>query len=216
MKLRWYGHSCFLLTSTDGVRILTDPCDPPTGYKLHDIEADAVTVSHAHHDHNYLAAAAGQPAVIDSAGTFDVRGCRVTGVPTWHDREQGKKRGPNFVFVFEIDGLRVAHLGDLGEAPDAAAVAAIGRVDVLLCPIGGYYTIDADEARKTANLLGPRVFIPMHYRTKACTIDVLAPIEPLIHNAVDCNIHRVNGSDVTLTPASLGEDRILVLDYVKM
>ena len=149
MKLRWYGHSCFLLTGADGVRILTDPCDPPTGYKLHDIEADAVTVSHAHHDHNYLAAAAGQPAVIDSAGTFDVRGCRVTGVPTWHDPERGKKRGPNLVFVFEIDGLRVAHLGDLGDVPDAATVDAIGRVDVLLCPIGGYYTIDADEARKT-------------------------------------------------------------------
>ena len=212
MKLRWYGHACFLLTGADGVRILTDPCDPQTGYKLHNVEADVVTVSHVHHDHNYLAAVAGQPTVIDSAGAFDVRGCRIIGVPTWHDHEQGKKRGANLVFVFEIDGLRIAHLGDLGDVPDAAAAGAIGRVDVLLCPIGGYYTIDADEARRTANLLGPRVFIPMHYKTPALRLDIDG-IEALLAENENWKVHRLNSDTCTLTRDTLGAKRLLLLDY---
>lgn len=214
MKIKWYGHSCFLMTAGNGARFLTDPCDPGVGYTLKHIETDVVTVSHGHHDHNYLDAVMGNPEVLAEEGAWEILGCRIHAVPTFHDEVGGKKRGSNLVFVFEIDGLTVAHLGDLGHLPSAETIEAIGHVDVLLVPIGGVYTIDADEARKVANLLTPKVLIPMHYKTRACTLDIDG-VDRLLTGARNCRIHRVGESEATLTLPALGEDRILVFEYAK-
>lgn len=215
MKIKWYGHACFLLTAADGTRILTDPCDPGTGYTLSGIEADVITVSHGHHDHNYLAAAAGKPKVYDTVGEHDYDGISIKGVHTWHDDRGGQLRGDNIVFVFNIDGLRVCHLGDLGHVPDEAACAAIGKVDVLLCPIGGVYTIDAEEALKVTAALKAHVLIPMHYRTKAVKNIKLDGPEPLLHNLRYWRGHRVGSAEVSLSPDALGENRVIILDYVQ-
>ena len=214
MKIKWYGHSCFLLTAGNGARFLTDPCDGSTGYTLRNIETDAVTVSHDHFDHNYLPAVLGTPEVFKAEGEYSFLGVDLKAVHTWHDEKQGALRGPNLVFVFSMDGLTVAHLGDLGHVPDAETVKAIGPVDVLLIPIGGVYTIDAQGARAVADLLQPKVIIPMHYKTKDLKMG-LAGVEPFLSAMQDRSIHRLSECEITLTPDSLGNGRVLLPDYAK-
>ena len=213
MQLTWYGHSCFLLTDNAGTRILTDPCDPSVGYTLSCVACDIVTVSHGHHDHNYVEAAAGSPAVIDTEGAHTVNGVPVTGYASWHDEAQGSKRGGNLMFLMELDGVRVLHLGDLGHMLSKETIAAFGRVDVLLCPVGGNYTIDAPEAKRIATAIDPAIFIPMHYATPVSTIRIagLAPMLQLVGK--ERTVHRLNGSACTITADALNEKRILILDY---
>ncbi len=216
MNIKWYGHSSFLLTARSGLKIFTDPCGPETGYTLHDIEADIVTLSHQHFDHNYLNAIQGTPTVIQEAGVFERDGVRVTGIPSFHDEVEGKKRGSNLIFLFELDGLRIAHLGDLGALPSERTFDALGKLDVLLCPVGGTYTIDPPAACEIANRTCTRVFIPMHYQTAQLKLgQPILGIEPLLSIARNCKIHKLNQSEATITPESLGEDRLLVLDYEK-
>ncbi len=216
MNIKWYGHSSFLLTAENGLRIFTDPYDPVIGYPLRDVAADIVTVSHQHGDHNYLAAIKGNPVVLQETGVFERDGIRITGIPSFHDEVEGKKRGGNLIFLFEFDGLRIAHLGDLGVLPSDQTFSALGKLDVLLCPVGGTYTIDPPAACEIANRTCTRVFIPMHYQTAQLKLkQPLLGIEPLLSIARNCKIHKLNQSEATITPGSLGEDRLLVLDYEK-
>ena len=172
MNLKWLGHSCFLLTSESGVRILMDPCAPKTGYTIAPVEADAVTASHDHYDHNYFDAALGDPVRITEPGVHEVKGVRITGIPTWHDKERGAKRGRNIMFLVEMDGIRLLHAGDLGHLPDEAAVRAVGQVDVLRAPIGGVYTIDGTEAKELARLLGLKEVVELG-RATAGNINIM-------------------------------------------
>ena len=212
MEITWYGHSCFLLESSDGVRILTDPCAPATGYELHDIAADAVTCSHAHYDHNYVEAVSGTPVIIADAGEHSVKGIRIVGIPSYHDEACGQKRGANMIYIFDIDDMRIMHCGDIGHTINDELAAKIGHIDVLLVPIGGNYTVDYRQALDISNVLKPRVVIPMHYKTPDCMVDI-CDVAPFIVTAKDCRIHRLNQPEATLTRESLGEDRVLVLDY---
>lgn len=214
MNITWYGHSCFLLQSDSGVGILTDPCDPATGYTLQDIPADAITISHDHHDHNYTAAAAGNPKIITTPGAHSVQGVTITGFPSWHDDAQGQARGTNILFLIEMEGVRVLHLGDLGHLLDEDTAKAMGKVDVLLCPIGGTYTIDAEQAIETAALIQPRVFIPMHYATPLLQFSV-AGLDEWAKRVKGCNVHRLNSNTCSISPDTLGEKRILILNYTK-
>ena len=215
MNIKWYGHSCFLLTSESGVRILTDPCAPEVGYDLHDIECDAVTVSHRHFDHSYLEAAVGMPSVITDAGEHNVGDVKITGFTAFHDKQQGAVRGNVIMYLFEMDGMRILHAGDVGEQLSREMLAEIGVVDVLLVPIGGKYTLDYLEAREFANSLRPSVVIPMHYKTAQCSIDI-DDCENFVTTVQDCKIHKLNDCEVYIYNYTLGEDRVLVLDpYVE-
>lgn len=133
MKLKWFGHACFLLTSGSGVRVLTDPFNEKVGYALAEVEADIVTVSHSHGDHNYTAAVRGEFLLIDQPGNFLHKGIEITGISSFHDSEEGSLRGKNVIFRFGIDGLSVIHLGDLGHVLRSNQVEEIGRVDILWC-----------------------------------------------------------------------------------
>ncbi|OQB24268.1 MAG: metal-dependent hydrolase [Firmicutes bacterium ADurb.Bin182] len=212
MTLKWFGHSCFLLTDSRGVRILTDPFDPETGYNLEKTEAEIVTCSHNHHDHHYVEAAAGNPKIIDKPGEYEVNGVRIKGVKTFHDDAKGVKRGENTVFIFDVDGMRIAHFGDIGEIPDESTLNEIGDIDVMLVPIGGNYTIGHTEALQLANLVKTNVLIPMHYSTPDVKFK-LGPLAPMLREAKNCKIHKLNQPEATLTRESLGEDRLLVLTY---
>jgi len=165
MKIKWLGHASFMITSDTGIKIITDPY--ATGEKLNYGEiresADIVTVSHGHGDHNNVAAVRGNPEVVRRTAT--VKGVEFRGIPTYHDDAEGQQRGENTIFCFEVDGIRVCHLGDLGHPLDDKQVAELGSVDILLIPVGGYYTIDARVATEVCNRLKPRVIIPMHYKT---------------------------------------------------
>lgn len=213
MKLQWYGHACFLLTAENGTRILTDPCAPKTGHDLHDIACEGITSSHGHYDHNYFEAAVGSPAILNEAGSYELGGIRITALPCFHDEEQGAKRGTNLIFVYEIDGLRVAHLGDLGHQLSEELIAAIGKLDILLCPIGGIYTVDAAGAAKVAAVLQPKVFVPMHYKTPALTLNI-GGLDEFLAQMGDVPVQKLNDTCCTFAPDTLPEKAcIVVFDY---
>ena len=175
LTIRWCGQSCFVVES-GGFRAVMDPVPPSLGYPPLQVTADLVTVSHEHFDHNYVAGVTGSPQVLRGLtgggsgwATIDqqVGPVHVRSVPTYHDDARGAQRGRNAVFVLEWHGLRLVHLGDLGHRLDEPTVRAIGRVDVLLVPVGGFYTIDAAGATAVVESLKPAIVIPMHYRTPA-------------------------------------------------
>lgn len=180
MKIIWLGHASFLI-ETGNTRIITDPFDEPTGYRIPNISADLVTVSHNHHDHNSVDWVLGKPQVISSPGRSQFRDIEVLGIHSFHDQKKGRLRGTNTIFVIKAEGLAVCHLGDLGHILDPDQLEAIGKVDVLLAPVGGTYTITAAEAVRIVESVKPRVTIPMHFKTPPCTVD-LVPVSDFIQH----------------------------------
>ena len=169
MLIMHHGHSEFLMESADGYRILTDPFDDHVGYPMHTVDCDAVTVTHGHGDHSYVQKAQGAQVIVDHAGTVHLTPeITVTGIPCWHDDQQGKLRGQNLIFIYEIDGLRVAHFGDLG-AWDEELAARLEDIDILMIPVGGFFTINAASAARLIERIKPRMVLPMHYKTDANT-----------------------------------------------
>jgi L-ascorbate metabolism protein UlaG (beta-lactamase superfamily) len=175
MIITWQGHSCFKIqdkTGTDGVTVVTDPFDKAVGLKVPNFEADIVTVSHQHHDHNNVDALRGTPFVIDCAGEYDFKGVLIEGIDSYHDEKDGAERGNNTIYRIEIDDISVAHLGDLGHVLDNTQIEKLAGTDVLLIPVGGKYTIDAKKAMEVISQIEPRIVIPMHYKTKDSQVDV--------------------------------------------
>ena len=174
MKIKWFGQSCFRLTAENGTKIVMDPYAKMfgymCGYKLPEIDANIVTTSHDHSDHNNVGAVKGDFVHIKDPGVFSQEGIGIKGVQTFHDKVSGKKRGKNIVYNFRIDGLNVCHCGDLGHLLSLEQINEIGKVDILLLPIGGRATLDASGAAEVMKQLNPAVVIPMHYRTKAMGI----------------------------------------------
>ena len=173
MKIKWHGHSCFEITLDNGGVIITDPFDASVGYPLCTAKADVVLTSHGHFDHNYTDSLTGDFQVIATEGVHEALGARITGVHTFHDDAKGEKRGHNLIFVIEADGLRVAHLGDLGHMPESDAQrAALTGLDVMLIPIGGYFTIETPQAVEIIETFKPRCAIAMHFRNEYCHFPV--------------------------------------------
>jgi len=174
MKIKWFGQSCFRLTAKNGIKIVMDPYAKMfgyiSGYKLPEIEANIVTTSHNHSDHNNVGAVKGKFVHIKDPGAFSLEGIGIKGVQTFHDQVSGEKRGKNTVYNFRVDGLNVCHCGDLGHLLSLEQIDEIGKVDILLLPIGGGATLDASGAVEVMKQLNPAVVIPMHYRTKAMGI----------------------------------------------
>ena len=177
MIITCIAHAMFLLETDSGLRIVTDPVGEDSGFPVKPVKADVALVSHHHHDHCALENAPGAK-VIETAGVHcPADGLRVKAVKSFHDDVNGTKRGENLLFLIEAEGLRVAHLGDLGHLPTPTQREALGRVDVLMLPVGGFYTIDAAQAKETAALLGAKVILPMHYRTEVNADWPITPIE---------------------------------------
>ena len=172
MIIKPLGHSCFLLKESTGTTVVTDPYSENIGIKLPSVSADVVTVSHHHSDHDNVKAVSGNPLVIDSPGMFEVKGVHIMGVDAKHDEHNGKLRGGNIIFNFRMDGVNVCHLGDVGHKPSPLIIEAIGPVDVLLIPVGGNYTIDAETAKEYVDRLFPSVVIPMHYKKDSVNLDI--------------------------------------------
>jgi len=168
MNIKYLGHAAFVITSDTGIRIITDSYEtgPDLTYGEITESADIVTVSHDHFDHSNVAAVKGNPEVVRRAGRSTVKGIEFRGIATYHDEAEGRLRGNNTIFCFEVDGIRVCHFGDLGHLLDDKQVAEIGSVDIVFIPVGGYYTVDAKAATEVCNQLKPKVIIPMHYKTE--------------------------------------------------
>ena len=182
MEITYLGHSAFKLKNKLGA-VVMDPYDENTGWTLPKQTADIVTVSHDHGDHSAIdrvkTAAGETPMIISVAGDYEARGISVFGVESWHDDKEGAIRGNNLIFTVLMDGVSVCHLGDLGHKLTDEQVARIGEVDVLLCPVGGYYTLDAKGAVAVMEQLEPKIFIPMHYRTPLHNANTFADVAPI-------------------------------------
>ena len=167
MLIRHIGHAEFLIETENAVRIVTDPYDAGCGYPIRPVGAEIALVSHHHHDHDAVENLQGKPVIIDQAGLYTpAEGVRITAVRGYHDDEQGAKRGETLLFLIETEGLRIVHLGDLGEMLNDEQVSILHDPDVLMIPVGGFYTIDGWQAQETAARLNAKVILPMHYRTK--------------------------------------------------
>lgn len=212
MRITWFGHACFRLVSDSGVTIITDPFDETVGYGLPDEQADIVTVSHQHFDHNYVQGVPGNPEVISEIGNFYVKDIPIKGIKSYHDDQGGSKRGINIIYVFEIDGIRVCHLGDLGHVVVEEQVGQIGDVDVLFIPVGGTYTIDANAAASVVSSLKPSIVIPMHYKTDRIDfpIDGVDKFLKVMGGGTHLNDHTL---EVKKQDVEGKETRIVVLDY---
>ena len=211
MKIKYLGHSAFVITSNKGVKIITDPYTPGPDLTYGEIteSADFVTVSHSHRDHNNVAAVKGSPEVISRAGRSEAGGIEFRGIASSHDDVGGRLRGDNVIFCFEVDGVMVCHLGDLGHRLDDKQLKEIGRVDVLLIPVGGNYTIDARVATEVCNQLKPRVIIPIHYKTEKGLLNIAGVDEFLRGKA---NVSRPDSSQAEFKPGELpATGQIIVL-----
>jgi len=168
MKLEWIGHACFKLTAQDGTTVITDPYDESVGIDMVPLDADLITMSHEHHDHCETSMIVGRPVIVHGTQEAQVGSVAAKAVSSYHDDVQGAKRGPNAIRIFDIDGMKVVHMGDQGCMPDAAALEAIANADVMMIPVGGTYTVDAAEAKAILSCTKPRCVIPMHVKTKRC------------------------------------------------
>lgn len=208
MKITYLGHASFLMETKAGTRIVTDPyAQDILPHPV--VKAHVVTMSHEHHDHCDLSQVKGDYVIVNSTKNVTFLDVKITCVPCWHDEVQGKKRGHNRAYVFEADGLKIVHLGDLGEAPTPALVDACADADALLVPVGGTYTLTGPEAAAAVKALGPKLTVPMHYRCPGHSFAVISTEEPFLA-ALDpaVPVHRLDALEepfptgvALLTPA---------------
>ena len=180
MNIKWFGQASFLITSEAGLRIITDPYAPSERIPYNEIEesADIVTVSHGHGDHSNVAGVKGNPVVVKE--TKEVKGIKFTAVSAFHDNASGGQRGNMTIFCFQVDGIRICHLGDLGHLLSDRQIAEIDKVDILLIPVGGNFTIDAKTATEVYERLAAKIVIPMHYKNARCPNFPVAGVEDFI------------------------------------
>ncbi|MEI7498276.1 MAG: MBL fold metallo-hydrolase [Candidatus Falkowbacteria bacterium] len=176
MYITWLGQSCFKLqdkTGSDGVTIVTDPFDPKIGLKAPRMEANILTISHDHYDHNNRDAIKGDPYTIDAAGEYEIKGVAIEGVESFHDSKKGAERGKNIIYRIEFDDIVIVHLGDLGQnSLESKQLESLVGADILLIPVGGGYTLDAKRAVEVVSQIEPKIVIPMHYKIPGLTVDI--------------------------------------------
>lgn len=176
MDITYLGHSAFKI-KTKAATIITDPFDPKMmGLKFPKNSADIVTVSHQHGDHNAVDLVGETRKVIDGPGEYEVMGVSILGYQAFHDDKKGAERGKNTIYVYEADGLRLAHLGDLGHTLSENMVGELGTIDILMIPVGGFYTVDADKASEIMRAIEPSIVIPMHYRVAGISEEIATKI----------------------------------------
>jgi L-ascorbate metabolism protein UlaG (beta-lactamase superfamily) len=216
MKIKWYGHAAFLITSDQGVKIITDPYESGAyggqlSYGQIKDQADIVLTSHDHADHNDPKSLPGSPEIVKGSGSKTVKGISIKGISTYHDPSKGSERGVNTIFTFTVDGIKICHLGDLGHILSEKELAEIGSVDILFIPVGGYFTIDAKEATRVAEQIKPKVLIPMHFKTEKCGFPI-TPVEDFLKGK--SNPKRPKMSEVVFEKKTLPQQmEILVLDH---
>jgi L-ascorbate metabolism protein UlaG (beta-lactamase superfamily) len=210
MKIKWLGHACFLVTSRDGTRVITDPYAVGGGINYSPINetADVVLVSHDHGDHNNVSAVRGKPEVVRGGGTKTIKGIPFKGIVTSHDASQGQQRGLNTVFCFTVDDLKLCHLGDLGHVLSPGQVTEIGTMDILFIPVGGFFTIDATVASQVCGQLTPRIAIPMHFKTTKCAYPI-AGVQDFLKGKK--GVRKVVGSEVQIERANVPTATQIVL-----
>ena len=213
VTIKWLGHAHFLITNSK-IKIALDPFDDSVGYPMPEVSADILLMSHGHFDHSNASAVKDNPTQFTGYGKKSAKGIGFMGVKTYHDDQQGKSgRGENTVFVWEMEGIRFAHCGDLGHLLTEQNLKEIGAVDVVMIPVGGFYTIDSKVAEQNIEKLKPKVVIPMHYKQPFMGDDF--PIDKVdVFLQGKKNVQKVGKNTLTLSKEKLPkETTIFVLDY---
>ena len=213
MEITWYGHSCFRLAERSMATVVTDPFDSSViGYEPLKLRADILTVSHEAAGHSFTNAVKGVSHVIDGPGEFEIGGVFLTGVQTDINGKKSSDKPRNTLYVFDYDGLNVAHLGDLRQVPSQAEVEALGNVHIALVPVGGGRALNAAKAAEVVSLIEPNIVIPMHYATKAVKIH----LDPLGKFLKEMGLNQVETQpklEIKSTSSLPEETRVVVLDY---
>ena len=183
------------------MKIITDPYEPggydgSLSYGSIPDEIDIAVVSHDHPDHNYIQGLKGKPNVVKNPGIHEISGIQFKGISTYHDTSQGKERGESTIFCFTLDNIRLCHLGDLGHPLGSKELSEIGKVDVLMIPIGGFYTIDANVASDVVNSIKPLLVIPMHFKTEKCDFPI-NPVDDFLSGKT--NVKKLDTSQIEIT-----------------
>jgi L-ascorbate metabolism protein UlaG (beta-lactamase superfamily) len=216
MKIKWFGHSAFLITSDQGPKIIIDPYEPGAfggqlSYGKIIDQGDIVLTSHDHADHNYTKDIPGAPQIVKGTGSKTIKGISIKGISTYHDPSKGSERGTNTIFTIKLDNIRLCHLGDLGHLLSDKELAEVGPVDILLIPVGGFFTIDPKEATRVAEQIKPKILIPMHFKTQKCGFPI-APVEDFLKGKT--NIRRAKASEAAFDKATLPRQmEIVVLEH---
>ncbi len=219
MRVRCFGHSAFLLSANAG-SVMIDPFDGPLARErgtqwdypdIEGVEPDLLLITHEHFDHSNQDAIGGDPQVIRStAGSFETPLGDVLAIASEHDPSAGTERGPNEIFSFELDGMRVCHLGDLGQsALRDEQIAAIGKPDVLMVPVGGHFTIDAEAAAEVVRVLDPAIVVPMHYGSPAVGLP-LAPVDDFLALMEGQELRREDAAEFDLARPAEGTTTVVV------
>ena len=158
MEITWYGLSCFRLVERKYATIVTDPYSKAIGLPELKLRADVVTVSHDARGHSHHASVSGTQQILNGPGEYEIGGVFITGIATY-----SKEGSRNVIYVVDLDGLTVAHLGDVSQVPDQKQIEALGQVNILLTPVGGGNGLNAAQAAELVSLLEPNIVVPMHY-----------------------------------------------------
>lgn len=212
MEIEWLGHASFLIKTSIGKRILTDPFDADIGYDLYKSDVDVVTVSHNHFDHCNTEHFLKNAQIVDTIGEHNLSFCTILGTKSYHDKNKGSKRGENIIFIIEVDGFRVCHLGDLGHILSKEMVECIGQIDLLLIPVGGHYTLDGIEAAKVSIYINPSYIIPMHYKTPSLSFVLDGPEKFLTSMQ---NVSKLNSSCFVLNEKTSFTNKVILLSPPK-
>jgi len=211
MKIKWLGHSCFLITNERGINILTDPFDETLGYRMTKEKINIITISHEHYDHNNTMGIKGKPVVLKGPVNRDTHKIVFKGISSYHDSVYGKYRGENTIFLIKTDELTLCHLGDLGHLLYNEQLEQINHVDILFIPVGGYFTINHIQAEQVINQIKAKIVIPMHYKTEAIKWSI-DPLSVFLNEKQ--NIKMAGGNFFEVHSSTLPEKTtIYVLNY---
>jgi len=214
MEITYFGHSCFKI-KTKELTLILDPFNPDKfGAKLTKLDGDAVLITHDHFDHNYVEGVSGYRLLVNGPGEYELSGVKITGIPTKHDDKSGEERGRNTMYYIEAeDGVSVLHCGDLGHTLEDITLEKFGEVTVLLIPVGGVYTIDAEKASKVISSIEPAFVVPMHYRTEGSKIGDIDTLEKFLDEMGLENgaVKRSNGLRVS-SADNEAETQVIVLE----
>lgn len=211
MEITYLGHSSFKLKG-DTASVVTDPFDSAmVGLKFPPTEADIITISHHHKDHDQVGEVSGVRKVVDGPGEYEIAGVSILGFESFHDDKGGSERGKNVIYVIEMDGVRLCHLGDLGHNLTDEQINALGDIDVLFIPVGGTYTIDTKVAKDLTLAIEAKITIPMHYNTDNINKQNFGMLSPVSEFLSQVELKVENEKKLKLKAGSLPSDPQIVV-----
>jgi len=211
MIITWYGQACFKIQSGEKA-IIIDPYAKSIGLNPPSIQADLVFVTHEHADHSNIGTVKGDYFLVNGPGEYEIKGIKARGISSFHDNEGGSKRGLNTLYSIEAEGIKILHMGDIGqERLEGKQLEEIGDVDILMIPVGGFFTVDAKQAASLINQIEPKIVIPMHYQVPKLTITELAGVNEFLEEFGEDEVVAQEKLTIKQKDLNTEEDKIKII-----